>query len=186
MGRKRWAVQKSFWGHDFVWVEGGGRKIPIQTGPAHSPVRTNKGDLVESTSIPAAPTGHGPVEAGQTPRPPLGPVVRPSPTGAPTGSPLATQAACPGRRTGPGARLRGPGARGSLAPGTPPAVDGRTALRVVQFASNPVPRTSARCAGLALPINRRAGARGHRVGGSAGGGPDGGGPDIYIHTPTTQ
>lgn len=120
MGRKRWAVQKSFWGHDFVWVEGGGRKIPIQTGPAHSPVRTNKGDLVESTSIPAAPTGHGPVEAGQTPRPPLGPVVRPSPTGAPTGSPLATQAACPRRRTGPGARLRGPGTRGSLAPGTPP------------------------------------------------------------------
>jgi len=70
-----------------------------------------------------------------------------------------------------------PGAPWLRAP--PPAVDGRTALRVVQFASNPVPRASARCAGLALPINRRAGARGHRVGGSAGGG-----PDIYIHTPT--
>ena len=50
---------------------------------------------------------------------------------------------------------------------------------MVQFASNPVPRTSARCAGLALPIHRRAGARGRRVGGSAGGG-----LDIYIHTPT--
>lgn len=78
-----------------------------------------------------------------------------------------------------------PGTRGSLAPGPSPAVDGRTSLRVVQFASDPVPRTSARCAGLALPIHRRAGARGRRVWGVSRRGPR----YIYSHTdptPTTQ
>lgn len=76
-----------------------------------------------------------------------------------------------------------PGTRGSLAPGPSPAVDGRTSLRVVQFASDPVPRTSARCAGLALPIHRRAGARGRRVWGVSRRGPR---YIFFTHRPPTQ
>ena len=41
-------MRKSFVGAQFVWGEGGGRKIPIQTGPADSPDQPNKGVLGRS------------------------------------------------------------------------------------------------------------------------------------------
>lgn len=40
-----WPCKSHSGGPQFVWGKGGGRKIPTQTGPAHSPVRTNKKDL---------------------------------------------------------------------------------------------------------------------------------------------
>lgn len=70
-------------------------------------------------------------------------------------------------------------------PRAPPAVEGRMSLRVVQFASNPAPPTSACFAALALPIHRRAEARGGRPGWLGGwlGGSARGGPEIYNDTP---
>ena len=129
-------MQKSSWGHDFVWVEGGGRKYPIQTGPADSPVRTNKGDLVKSTSIPAAHTGHGPVEAGQTPRRPRDPVVRPSPAGAPTGSPLGAtlQGAMP-----PAPGVEPAPARGYALPGSGHPRRSKDECLCGWFSSPPIP-----------------------------------------------
>lgn len=116
------------------------------------------------------PGGRGTPWSGQVP-----PARQLAPRWAPPSRP---HAACPGRRTGPGARLRAPWLR------APPAVEGRMSLRVVQFASNPAPPTSACFAALALPIHRRAEARGGRpgwLGGWLGGQPEG--AQKYIMTP---
>lgn len=117
------------------------------------------------------PGGRGTPWSGQVP-----PARQLAPRWAPPSRP---HAACPGRRTGPGARLRAPWLR------APPAVEGRMSLRVVQFASNPAPPTSACFAALALPIHRRAEARGGSTGlvGGLVGGSARGGPEIYNDTP---